>query len=195
VSLQNFLINNNETELLILFAGYYIGRNNTRIMNNMIYIAFDLTYLLLILYYRFDSFEWLLNMNTIYNEIKTNSIDEKILKSVNRVKILLKFLNIYNNSMMCLLFFTIWIINLSKNYFFSNLFVLSEGLIIANFGPLFILRFLSVYYVICKILKICFNEVNNDFKIAQKSGNTNELKNLIEKHIKICEFTYEANKT
>jgi hypothetical protein len=82
LSLQNFLINNNETELLILLAesGYYVSKNNMPIMVKIIYIAFNLTYLLFITYYRFDSFEWLLNMNRIYNKIKTNSIDGKFLK-------------------------------------------------------------------------------------------------------------------
>jgi hypothetical protein len=190
---QNFLINNNSTELLILFAdpGYYIGGNNTRIMNNMTYVAFDFTNLLMILFYSFDSSEWLLNMNTIFNEIKTDSIYEKILKSVNKVK---KFINIYNSFMVSLLFFAVWIINLSKNYFFSNLFFLIEALIIANFGSFVISRFVSVYYMICKTLKICFNEVNHDFEIALISGNINELKNSFEKHNKIFEFTNEANK-
>jgi hypothetical protein len=193
---QNFLINDNSTELLVLLAdpGYYIGRNNTRIMDNMIYIAFDFNYLLLIFFYSIDNFEWLLNMNRIFNDIKTDSIDEKILKSVNKVKKFLKFINIYNSFMVSLLFFIVWIINLSKDYFFSNLFFLIEALIIANFGSFVISRLLSVYYMICKILKICFNEVNHDFEIALKSGNINELKNLFEKHNKICELTYEANK-
>ncbi len=56
--LQNFLINNNETELLILNAnpGYYTGKHNTRILVNITYISYLFCYLLLISYYRFDSF-------------------------------------------------------------------------------------------------------------------------------------------
>ncbi len=40
--LQSFLINNNETELLILFAdpGYYVGEHNTRFMANLIYTSY-----------------------------------------------------------------------------------------------------------------------------------------------------------
>jgi hypothetical protein len=48
--------------------------------------------------------------------------------------------------------------------------------------------------MICKFITIAFNEVNHDFEIALKSRNVNESKNLFEKHNKICEFTYEANK-
>ncbi len=66
--LQNFLINNNETELLIIYAdpGYYVVKHNTRIMVNIINISYAFCYLLLISYYRFDRLQWLLNMNTIY---------------------------------------------------------------------------------------------------------------------------------
>ena len=40
--LQNFLINSDETELLIVYAdpGYYVGKNNTRNMLNIIYISY-----------------------------------------------------------------------------------------------------------------------------------------------------------
>jgi hypothetical protein len=162
-------------------------------MTNIIYASYGFNYLLLIAYYRFDSFEWLLNMNRIYYEIKTDSIDEKILKSVKKVIQVLKFLNIYNSSMFSL-FFSIWITNLFESYFFSNLFFLIEDIIIGNFGSFIIFRFLSIYYILYKIIIIAFNEVNQDFEIALKSGNINELKNLFEKHNKICEFTYEANK-
>jgi len=84
--------------------------------------------------------------------------------------------------------------NLSKNYFFSNLFYFIEGLIIGNFGSVIVSRFVSIYYIICNFITIAFNEVNHDFEISLESGKFNELKNLFEKHNKICEFAYEANK-
>ncbi len=107
--LQNFLINNNETELLIVYAdpGYYVGKHNTRIMANIIYISFMICPLLLISYYRFDRLQWLLNMNTIYNEFKTDSIESKTSESVKKVIRVLKFVNIYNICVMSLAFFIV----------------------------------------------------------------------------------------
>jgi hypothetical protein len=65
---------------------------------------------------------------------------------------------------------------------------------IGSLGSVILPRFLSIYYIICKFITIAFNEVNQDFEIALKSAKFNELKNLFEKHHKICEFAYEANK-
>jgi hypothetical protein len=84
--------------------------------------------------------------------------------------------------------------NLSKNYLFSNLFYAIEAIIIGNLASVIVSRFLSIYYIIFNFITIAFNEVNNDFEIALKSGKFNELKNLFEKYIKICEFVEEANK-
>ncbi len=102
--LQNYLINNNETELLIAYEdpGYYVGKHNTRIMVNITYASFAICYLLFISYYRFDRLQWLLNMNTIYNEFKTNSIESKTSKSIKKVIRVVKFVNIYN---ICLISF------------------------------------------------------------------------------------------
>jgi hypothetical protein len=133
-------------------------------------------------------------MNTIYNEFKTDSIESKTSESVKKVKRVLKFLSIYNISLICLDHFIVYLTNLSKNYFFSNLFYVFEGIIIGNFTPVIISRFLLIYYIICKSITIAFNEVDHDFEISLKSGKFNELKNLFEKHNKICEFAYEANK-
>jgi hypothetical protein len=193
--LQNFLINNNETELLILYAdpGYYLGKQ-IRIMANIIYILYLFCYQLLISYYRFDRLEWLLNMNSIYNEFKTDSIESKTSESVKKVIRVLKFLSIYNICIISSFQFILSSRNFSKKYFFSNLFQLIEGIIIGNLGSVIVSRFLSIYYIICKSITIAFNEVNHDFEIALKSGKFNELKNLFEKHNKICEFSYEANK-
>jgi hypothetical protein len=77
---------------------------------------------------------------------------------------LLKLLNIYNSSIVFLLFFSIWITNLFESYFFSNLFFLIEDIIIGNFGSFIIFRFLSIYYIIYKLIIIAFNEVNQDFE-------------------------------
>jgi hypothetical protein len=101
---------------------------------------------------------------------------------------------IYNISTVSSVFFVVWLTNLSKNYFFSNLFYFIEGIIIGNLGSVIVSRFLSIYYIICNFITIAFNEVNHDFEIALKSAKFNELKNLFEKHHKICEFAYEANK-
>jgi hypothetical protein len=90
--------------------------------------------------------------------------------------------------------FIVYLTNLSKNYFFSNLFYVFEGIIIGNFTPVIISRFLLIYYIICKSITIAFNEVDHDFEISLKSGKFNELNNLFEKHNKICKFAYEANK-
>jgi hypothetical protein len=194
--LQNFLINNNETELLILYAdpGYYVSKHNTRIMVNIGYISYAFCYLLLISYYRFDRLKWLLNMNTIYNEFKTDLIELKTSKSAKKVIRVLKLLNIYNICSISLLIFIAFSTNLSKKYFFSVLFYAIEGIIIASIGSVIVSRYLSIYYIICKFITIAFIEVNHDFEIALKSGKFNDLKNLFEKHNQICEFTYEANK-
>jgi hypothetical protein len=194
--LLNFLINNNETELLILYAdpGYYIGKHNTRIMVNIYYICYEFCCLLLISYYRFDRLEWLLNMNTIYNEFKTDSIESKTSESVKKAIRVLKFFNFYIISLISLNLFLVLLKNLSKSYLVSNLFYFIEGIIIVYLCSVITSRFLSIYYIICKSITIAFNEVNHDFEIALKSGNFNELKNLFEKHNKICEFAYEANK-
>ncbi len=90
--------------------------------------------------------------------------------------------------------FIVYLTNLSKNYFFSNLFYVIEGIIIGSLGLVIVSRFLSNFYIICKSITIAFNEVDHDFEISLKSGKFNELKNLFEKHNKVCEFAYEANK-
>jgi hypothetical protein len=158
--LQNFLINNNETELLILLAdpGYYVGKHNTRIMVNITYISYLFCYQLLISYYRFDRLEWLLNMNTIYNEFKTDSIESKTSESVKKVIRVLKFLNIYNISIISLGFFFVYLTNLSENCFFSNLFNLIEGIIIANLASVIVSRFLSIYIYNTRILCVCVSD-------------------------------------
>jgi hypothetical protein len=194
--LLNFLINNNETELLIVYAdpGYYVGKQNTRITVNIIYISYAFCYLLFNSYYRFDRLELLLNMNTIYNEFKTDSIVSKTSESVKKVMRVFKLLNIYNSCIVSFVIFFIWLTNLSKNYFLSNLFFAIEAINTGNLESVIVIRFLSIYYIICKFITIAFNEVNQDFEIALKSGKFNELKNLFEKHNKICEFIEEANK-
>ncbi len=132
--------------------------------------------------------------HNIYYKFKTDSIESKTSESVKKVIRVLKFLNIYNISLISLVIFIILLTNLSKNYFVSNLFYFIEAMIFGNFGSVIVSRFLSIYYIICKFITIAFNEVNHDFEIALKSGKFNELKNLFEKHNKICEFAYEANK-
>jgi hypothetical protein len=119
VLLQIFLLDNNETELLLLFAdsSYYVVKNITRNIININYMCYEFTYLLLITYYRFDSFEWFLIMNRIYNEIKPDSIDEKILKSVKKLVKVFKFLNNYKIFTITSLCATIWIINYPKSIF------------------------------------------------------------------------------
>ncbi len=194
--LLNFLINNNETERLIVYAdpGYYVGKQNTRIMVNIIYISYAFCFLFFNSYYRFDRLEWLLNMNTIYNEFKTDSIESRTSESVEKAIRVFKFLKIYYICLLILLVIFVCSTNLSKNYFLSILFFAIEAMTIGSLGSVILPRFLSIYYIICKFITIAFNEVNQDFEIALKSAKFNELKNLFEKHHKICEFAYEANK-
>jgi hypothetical protein len=105
-------------------------------------------------------------MNTIYNEFKTDSIESKTSESVKKVIRVLKFLNIYNISIISLGHFIVYLTNLSKNYFFSNLFYVIEGIIIGSLGLVIVSRFLSIFYIICKSITIAFNEVDHDFEIA-----------------------------
>ena len=144
----------------------------------------------MVLYYKSNN-EWLLSINSIYNEIRNQETDEKLQELAERLS---KIMDRIGNIIQLFLFTTVFIIWVIKwDYLYSATFGYLYLIFMTSFGTLFIepiiFRENFICFFICFKYKILFRDLNQ--RLSRIS--VRNIKHLLSVHNRLCDSVLKAN--
>ena len=171
--------------------GFYASGSQTRLMFELVPFSIYLLVIYILLFYYNNNNEWLLSINSIYNEIRNKKIDErlqelaeKLSKRMHRINKIIVWFTITT-------IFVIWTIR--WEYLLTALFgYLSSALISildTTISAPLILREMFICFFICFKYKILFRVLNRGLsRITVRNKNR-----LLSVHNRLCYSVFKAN--
>ena len=195
-SLFLILIDDNQDSILINLGdiGYLLTGKSARFILDLCQLTFWSTVLVYLIQYQIFDNQWILEINEIYEQIKTKSMDRRLkLKSTKIVKFF-KLVNFSASVLMILFLTSIYVKKFipSLSFVYGFLEITFCGL----FGYQLVIRNIFISIFICQKYIIIFNEINNEIIECFDSMemNSNDLKSYFNKYYKCCDSLKITNK-
>ena len=191
--LQLLLISDNDINNLAKFGsiGFYISGRETRLMLDILCCSIEVISLSFMAVYYHDNNEWLLSINSIYNEIRNNETDEKLQKMAEMLSKLFEKMQKFVTFFTLTAIFIIW--TLRSDYLMSAPFGYLSSILICLLAIFFIfpliLRQNFICFFICFKYKILFRVLNQRLsRITVRNKN-----HLLSVHNRLCESVVKVN--
>ena len=190
------IIDDDQHDQLIELAdpGYLFSGQSARFMLDLGLITFFINNLVYLIHYQMFDNQWILKINEIYEQIKTQSMDQRLRTKTKKLIRLLKLVTLLINVSLIISISVPHFLNIMPSFYFIYSYI--ELTIISLIGYNLIVRNIFILIFICQKYIIIFSEINKQIIQSFDSIeiNTNVFKSYLNKHYECCESLKIANK-